>query len=347
MKVESVSLKVPSRVITNDHILDLLRDHSNGVSKTVLTAYQRLTKMLLHRAGSETRYVRDIEHKERARDLVVGAIDEALALAELKPAAIDLLIYCGVGKGFIEPANAYFYAHETGMEASCFDVTDACMSWIRALEIAYEFLKTLRYRKVMIINGEFNFQEHGFPANFVVRSLKQLEYTFPTYTIGEAATATIVSASENDWRFAYKSVPELCDLCTIPLEGHADFVSTTDRINKNGTLNFVSYGAELFTSAERYLAPLLRENVVDLDAPDVYFPHAASSNAYLRAGRRNGVRPDKIYAKVFPQYGNLVSASIPAGMYMALAEGQLKRGDSVVFCPASAGMVYGVVQFTY
>ncbi len=46
----------------------------------------------------------------------------------------------------------------------------------------------------MIVNGEFN-MHHGLPDNFKVTSLRQVEYTFPTYTIGEAATATIVSGS--------------------------------------------------------------------------------------------------------------------------------------------------------
>ena len=54
-----------------------------------------------------------------------------------------------------------------------------------------------------------------------------------------------------------------------------------------------------------------------------------------------------MFAEVFPLYGNLVSASIPVGMDMALKAGRLKRGDNVVFCPASAGMVYGAVQFVY
>jgi 3-oxoacyl-[acyl-carrier-protein] synthase III len=59
------------------------------------------------------------------------------------------------------------------------------------------------------------------------------------------------------------------------------------------------------------------------------------------------IPPEKMYAKVFPAYGNLVSASIPAAMDMAMGEGRLRRGHKVVLCPASAGMVYGVAQFEF
>jgi 3-oxoacyl-[acyl-carrier-protein] synthase III len=221
------------------------------------------------------------------------------------------------------------------------------MSWIRSLEVSYEFMKSGRYRTIMVVNGEFN-THHGFPDNFKVKNLRQIEYTFPTYTIGEAATATILSASDDEWEFTFKSLPQLSDLCTIPLDGYESFVDEPNhRLNKNGLFNFVSYGAEMFRNAREVLGPLVRDTVKDLDDPDIYFPHAASDTAYLVAGKEIGIPAAKMYAKVFPTYGNIVSASIPMGMTMAIEEDRLHRGDKVVFCPASAGMVYSVVQFTY
>jgi 3-oxoacyl-[acyl-carrier-protein] synthase III len=181
----------------------------------------------------------------------------------------------------------------------------------------------------------------------VVKNLRQIEYTFPTYTIGEAATATIVEASDQEWKFTYKTIARLCDLCTIPLDGYESFVEPSHRLAKNGLYNFVSYGREMFANADQVLAPLVKETVKDLDSPDIFFPHAASDAAYLTASKRIGIPADKMYAKVFPSYGNLVSASIPTGMDMAIKDGSLKRGYKVVLCPASAGMVYGVVQFVY
>lgn len=347
MRIASVSLKHPSRLVTNDEIVTLLQQCSNGVDPKVLRKYQRLVRGLLKRTGSVTRYVRDAQRGERASDLVTEAMLQALEQAAMAPSDIDLLIYCGVGKGFLEPANAYFYAQATGLTCSCFDIADACMSWMRALEISYRFLRSGTLRTAMIVNGEFNYKEHGYPENFEVKGLEQLEYTFPTYTIGEAATATVVTASDAEWRFDYHSVPELCGLCNIPLDGYEDFVEPSDRIALNGVNKFVAYGHELFARAEEYLLPLVRRTVGDLNAPHIYFPHAASSVAYLRAGRAAGIRNGKVYSEVFPKLGNLVSASIPAAMVMAEAEGRLKRGDRVVLVPASAGMVFGVGQFTY
>ncbi len=346
MKIDSIGVRIPTRIVTNEEVLELIAQHSPEASVLLVKTYQRIVRGLFSAAGSQTRHVRDEEKGEKASTFIVGAISDALEKASLKPEDIDLLIYCGVGKGFLEPANAYFYAQKLGMHASCFDIVDACMSWIRALEISYEFFKGGRYKHIMIANGEFNIY-HGFPDNLKIKDLRQVEYTFPTYTIGEAASATILSPSDQEWKFAYKSVPALADLCTIPLGGWDNFVEPSKRLGRNGLYNFVSYGRELFDNARRYLAPLVKELVKDLDDPDIYFPHAASDNAYLAASKDHSLPLEKMFAEVFPNYGNLVSASIPVGMDMALKCGRLQRGNKVVFCPASAGMVYGAVQFVF
>ncbi len=346
MKIDSIGVKIPTRKITNDDILKMLEEYSPDAPALLVKTYQRIVRGLFSAAGSQVRQVRDESKGEKASTFIFGAITEALEKANLKPTDIDLLIYCGVGKGFLEPANAYFYAQKLGMTASCFDIVDACMSWIRALEISYEFFKSGRYKHIMIANGEFNIY-HGFPDNFKIKDLRQVEYTFPTYTIGEAASATILSASDAEWKFVYKSIPALADLCTIPLDGYDNFVEPSKRLGRNGLYNFVSYGRELFDAARKYLAPLVKELVQDLNDPDIYFPHAASDAAYLAASKDHSLPTEKMFAEVFPNYGNIVSASIPVGMDMALKSGRLQRGSKVVFCPASAGMVYSAVQFVY
>jgi acyl-CoA:acyl-CoA alkyltransferase len=346
MKIDSIGVRIPTRKISNNDILEMLQENSPEASTLLVKTYQRIVRGLFSAAGSQIRHVRDEAKGEKASTFIIGAMTDALERANLEAKDIDLLIYCGVGKGFLEPANAYFYAQKLGMTASCFDIVDACMSWIRALEISYEFLKSGRYKHIMIANGEFN-TGHGYPDNFKIRDLRQVEYTFPTYTIGEAASATILSDSEHVWKFLYKSLPELADLCTIPLDGYDNFVEPSKRLGRNGLYNFVSYGRELFDAARKYLAPLVKELVEDLNDPDIYFPHAASDAAYLAASKDHSLPTEKMFAEVFPNYGNLVSASIPVGMDMALKSGRLKRGSKVVFCPASAGMVYSAVQFVY
>ncbi|MEP6534971.1 MAG: 3-oxoacyl-[acyl-carrier-protein] synthase III C-terminal domain-containing protein, partial [Bryobacteraceae bacterium] len=77
-----------------------------------------------------------------------------------------------------------------------------------------------------------------------------------------------------------------------------------------------------------------------------WFPHAASSEMCRLADQRLGLN-GRVFSDVFPRYGNLVSASIPAALNMALSDGRLLRGQRVVLCPVSAGMSQALVEFTF
>jgi len=67
----------------------------------------------------------------------------------------------------------------------------------------------------MIVNGS-SISTTAYPDNFEIKDLRQVEYTFPTYTIGEAASATILSHSDAEWKFVYKSLPSLADCAPSP-----------------------------------------------------------------------------------------------------------------------------------
>jgi acyl-CoA:acyl-CoA alkyltransferase len=345
MKIASIAYRIPSRKITNDALIEHISQCNPEQSALKKIPYLKLVEKLLTRTGAQTRYWRDIEAGERGEDLILGAMDEAIDRANISAQEIDLLIYCGVGKGFLEPANAYFYARSRGMKtANCFDITDACMSWTRAVQMAYLMLKAGSFKAIAIINGEFHV---GLHDNWEIRDFRSLEYTFPMYTIGEAATATILLPSDDEWQFDYSSRSEFADLCTIPLNGYENFVSPGERIGKNGIDRFVSYGQDLFREGEKCLGELM-DRSIDTPASKVwYFPHAPSKTVYEEFLPKRGVPVEKIYLEVYPRFGNVVSASVPLGIRLAEAEGKLKRGDPICLVPVSAGLVASVVQLTY
>jgi 3-oxoacyl-[acyl-carrier-protein] synthase III len=347
MKIEAISSKIPSLEVSNEWILDEIEKLNSDISPKIVKLYQRQVLNLLKKSGSKTRFWRDKQKNETAFELIRSSMAEALQKAKLKEDEIDLLIYCGVGKGFKEPANAYFYADALGMACQCFDISDACMSWMRALDIAGRFLDAGVYRHAMVVSGEFNVYEHLYPDVWKIKSADQIEYTLPSYTIGEAASATILSGSKDRWQFDYKSSPELVDLCTISLEGFDEFCKKNKKHNLHGIYKFVSFGGDLFEAGKRELISLAKKAVKNINEPDIWIPHAASSQSYLEIGQALGIDPRKNYIDVYPRYGNLVSSSIPVAINMAQDEKKLSRGDKVILWPASAGMVFCVAQFTY
>ncbi len=346
MKIESIQLKLPEKVINNEAVLDLIRHFSKETYSGNLDRALAKINALFRLSGSEERRV--LNDDEKAVPLMREAFEKALAEANWKREDIELLIYVGVGRGFMEPGGSYIIAQAFGIpNAHCFDLVDACMSWTRAMQLVDNFFKLNSYKKAMIINGEFNWQLYGYPQLLSLRQEDQIEYTFPAYTIGEATTVTLLSNEpSNPWEFHFQSRTDLADLCTIPsnkFELFSDFPS--ERIGKNGPLTFTSYGLDLHTKGGLEVIKVFNELTIPKEEIKIIFPHASSSKAWHKFGEVIGM--SHLIYHIYPKTGNLVSASVPAAMALAIENGQLKRGDRVVCWVGSAGMSFASVSFIY
>jgi 3-oxoacyl-[acyl-carrier-protein] synthase III len=348
MRIASIATKIPSLKMSNTDIINEIDKYNDDLPKQLGEKYKRELTYLLKKSGAETRYLRDRNKGETAIRLLKSAIVDALAEAELDKSEIDLMIFCSVGRGFLEPGNAYFCAQAMGMNCNCFDVADACMSWVRSLEIAHNFLATPGYKNILLVNAEFMAYEYGYPDIFKIRSPDQIAYTFPAYTIGEAAAATIVTRTDHlEWNFDFESAPEAANLCYLPLKGYEDFWEKTDKLGLNGVSGFVAFGGKLFEVAVERMTRLVQTTIPDITKPDIWFPHVAASDPFQQAAELLKIEPEKFFTKAFPLYGNIASASIPVAMDLAIRTNRLRRGQKVVLCPVSAGMCFAVVQFIF
>ncbi len=347
MQIASISGGFPSLLVTNDDLLEQIRITNRSVAADEVERYCGEIAQRLEHAGANTRYYRDREKGETAFPILMGVVGTALEKAEMRANEIDLLIYCGVGRGFAEPAMSYFVAAELGIACHCFDVVDACMSWTRAVYLVYNLFARGAYSKALIVNAEFNVYESGYPELTTIDGQLHWDCTFPAFTIGEAASATVLLASDSAWSFRFRSLPENVGLCTIPLKNHGNFSPAgMDSLARNGVGNFMCLGTELSARGRKELLRFITDSYVDPTIFDRWFPHTATKNPYRRLATALGVA-DKFYTRTFPQYGNLVSASIPVALATAAEEGDLRRGEHIVLCPVSAGMSLALVDFTY
>jgi len=345
MLIKNVAASLPSRTVTNGEVVDMIRFHSTGFEGDIDRA-MRTVKTLLDRSGLVNR--RWCHSHESPIDHVAMATRKVLSETYLRPEHIELFIFVGIGRGFLEPGNSHMMASTLGFKnAECFDVVDACMSWTRAMSIADSLFKSGQYRNAMIVNAEFNMLNGGplYPANFNLKNQAQLEYTLPSFTIGEAATATLIVANEPDnFSFAFRGKPEASDLCTIPIPGYEGFCHPTDRIGANGDMRFTSFGHELHKNSDE-ITEVLSKLPVPKSEIDIVFTHASSKAAWHGYGVRAGI-DDKIY-HIYPETGNLVSASIPAAISLARDSGRLNRGDRVLCWVGSAGMSFNASSFRF
>jgi 3-oxoacyl-[acyl-carrier-protein] synthase-3 len=62
--------------------------------------------------------------------------------------------------------------------------------------------------------------------------------------------------------------------------------------------------------------------------------------------RKLGIPTEK-YMDILAQHGNMIAASIPLALHLALEQGRIRRGDKVMLLGTSAGMSLGMLVFEY
>ncbi|HLZ09860.1 MAG TPA: 3-oxoacyl-[acyl-carrier-protein] synthase III C-terminal domain-containing protein, partial [Chloroflexota bacterium] len=269
--------------------------------------------------------------------------------AGIDTADLDVLICAGVDRGFAEPATAYLVAQACDLgNISCFDVADACNGWTRAIQIVDAMFRGGVYRRALIVNAEFPMVAGGaiYPGLFSLRHRGQLAWSFAGFTLGEGVTATIVSAHPNNqWEFHFSSRPDLADQSTVPLVGYQRYCRPSERIGINGIGRFAAFSGAMFAEAVGEIQSVFRRLTVPIGDVRAIFPHGATKRTWDLGAEPLGVR-DRLY-HVYPRFGNLISASIPAGLATAIDEGILRRGDRAIVCGASAGMSFSACSFVY
>ncbi|WP_459863038.1 3-oxoacyl-[acyl-carrier-protein] synthase III C-terminal domain-containing protein [Endothiovibrio diazotrophicus] len=222
------------------------------------------------------------------------------------------------------------------------------MSWTRAMQLVQALFRSSDYRRALVVNAEFNMYHGGaiYPAVFNLPSVDAVEWTFPSFTLGEAATATVVEAEEtHPWRFEYRSRPDLADLCNIPIHGHEGYGGGSDRIARNGVGRFTSFGFDLHTEGNPEILEVYRRLDVPKEEIAAVYTHASSQREWSKMAEEVGIG-DRVW-HIYGRTGNVVSASVPAAIASSIEAGRVGRGDRLVGWVGSAGMSFCAYSFIY
>ena len=358
MRIDTVQHLLPSRRIDEDWILSKLEArNARSLGDSGVGEMRSRVSAFLEAAGSDVKY--QIGEGDRALQIMASVSRKALAESGCDPGDVDLLLYTGVGRAWLEPAMVNVLQSELGLRrATGFDLLDGCAGWLRALELVHSYFRTGRYRRALVVNAELAFEDFG---RWDFSSLQDLESYLATYTIGEAATATVLSASgdtatvddqatdRGDYYFRFANYGEHADLCMIPLSNADQFLpdSARERFASLEPGRFYARSEELLTVTMKRLIETYRADpeLCGRDY-DIGFGHAASEKASAIVCRGLGFPPER-YFPTHARFGNTVSASIPLGISVALEEGKLQRGHRVLVVAGASGISIGLARFVF
>lgn len=345
MKLLSVRHVLPSRALSNEGILEWIFEENPHFDPRTQQRVMNELEVFWERCGTKTRFMRD--RGESALACVTAAARAAIDDAGLDPDALDFVIYCGIGRGWLEPSTASVILGELGLpSATGFDVLDACTGWIRALQIAQGLLHSGTYRAGLIVSGEFNMLEyHGL----AVREPEEIIERAAALTVGEAATATVVTAAADaaPFDFRMRSFGEYYDLSMIPLPGANSWARERFRFRgeRYQNLNFYTDASRQTALAVRRLVETIREApAYDVGSHDLVFGHAVSEKACDLVCDALSI-PRTLLYRTHAGYGNTASSSVPLAMSLAMAERSVARGDRCFVGVAGAGISVGVCSF--
>ncbi|MDC8758932.1 hypothetical protein [Janthinobacterium fluminis] len=310
--------------------------------------FKKSARFLLEAGGCKYRYW--LGENEKPIELLASAISSALDKAKMSASDIDLVIYTGMGKGFLEPGDAYFVANYMGMEnAICFDILDACISWTRACELVQNYFLLGKYKTALVVNAERFFGDNGlgYPSSYELKSIKELPYCFSAWVGSDGASATILQKDEgNDWDFHFSSQTKYTDLCTIPLNGWEGRCKVTDRLGKNGIGAFTAWGSAMFTYGGPGMSDILKTLEDQYGSLKTVFCHTGGPPKEFQK-LAEAANAGHLVKYIYPEYGNVGSGSMPASIVHFEEQGEIARGDKIAGWVASSGFAFAAFTFVY
>ena len=146
-----------------------------------------------------------------------------------------------------------------------------------------------------------------------------------------------------------KTYAEGAALCEIPAGG-SRFHPRRINVPFEPLTSFSMQGKGVFRLAAKHLPALmddlLQQAGLQLDQIDWVIPHQASQQAMQHAARRLCVSPQKLI-DIFARHGNQVAASLPTALDIAVRDGRIQRGHTLMLIGTGAGLSLGGMILEY
>jgi len=284
------------------------------------------------RTGITTRH-----HAEKgvgSSELATAAARECLERRGIGPDEIDLIIVATVTPDMIFPATACLVQAKLGASRAWgFDLSAACSGFVYALTVGAQFVESGAHQRVLVVGVD------------VMSSILDFQDRSTCILFGDGAGAVLLEPTEDGsglLAFTHESDGSGGAFLKMPAGGSL-LPPSHETVDQR--LHFIKQeGQAVFKYAVRKMAESsvlavekagLRNEDIDL-----FIPHQANIRIIDAAQTRLGL-PDSKVIKNIAKYGNTTAATIPLGIYTALEEKRLKKGDNLLMTAVGAGFTVG------
>ena len=334
--IKAISYYLPEKAITND---DLAREFPD----LKIDDLTRLT-------GVKKRYV--AEEQETAADLAYKAALKLFNEHKIDPEDIDHVIFCAQGADFITPSTACVLQDHLGIptHAGSLDINQGCTGYVYSLSVANGLIATGSAKNVLLLTS-VNISELIHPKDKSNRAI-----------FGDGASATLVSTNEQmqdsalgDFVYGtdgkgYESIIIKHGGARYPYLKHEAEDYHDDAGSLRNDRCFYMNGAAVFNFSVEKVPPMIRQLFdkagINEDDVNFYVLHQANQIIIESIFRKMKIPKEKTIIHL-EDCGNTVASTIPIALYHAIADGRVKRGDTIVLAGFGVGFSWAGCVVNY
>ena len=310
---------LPERILTNAD-LEKMVDTSDEWIKS--------------RTGISKRHIAADE--ETTCDLAEQAARKAIDAANITPDEIDMIIVATTTPDMVFPSTACLLQQRLDIHGcAAFDVQAVCTGFIYALDIADKYIRTGAANTVLIVGAE--------------TLSRIIDWTDRSTCVlfADGAGAIVLQASDEPGILSsfIHADGGYQDLLRVP-----SGVSINYEKQKNGTAFIEMQGNEVFKVAVntlgRIVDEILEANQLEKKDIDWLVPHQANTRIISATAKKLDMSMDRVIVTV-DQHGNTSAASVPLALDVAVNDGKIKRGDTLLMEAFGGGFTWGATLIKY
>lgn len=304
---------LPERIVTNAEL-----------EKTVDTS----DTWIQERTGIKQRHI--AADDEFTLDLAEAAARRAIQAAGIRNAEIDLIIVATTTADQVFPSTACLLQSRLDIHGGpAFDIQAVCTGFVYALSVADQFIKTGMVKTALVIGAEtfsriIDWQDRNTCVLF-----------------GDGAGAVVLRADSSPGIMSthLHADGDYASLLQVP-KGVSNNLSAV----QHGNAYVEMAGSEVFRMAVKTLGRIVDETLQanNLQKSDIDWlvPHQANHRIIVATAKKLDMPMDKVVQTV-AEHGNTSAASIPLALDVAVRDGRIKSGDTLLMEGFGGGFTWG------
>ena len=312
---------LPPKRVTND---DMVRDLAKRGVETS-------DAWIVERTGIRARHF--AESHVTSSDLGLVAARHALEAAGRNGRDLDLIIVATSTPDMVFPSTATILQHKLGANGcAAFDVQAVCSGFVYALAVADAMVKAGSANCALVVGAE------------VFSRILDFDDRTTCVLFGDGAGAVVLEASDKPGIVAteLRADGSYLDILCTPGNVAGGKVIGDPLLKMDGPAVF-KLAVRVLEDAARSVVEKAGRHEDDID---FLIPHQANIRIMQSMAKKLGLGPERLVVTV-DEHGNTSAASVPLALDVAVRDGRVKRGDTVLLEGVGGGFTWGAVLLDY